>query len=137
VLAMWLGRSATGADLSFAGLGRIEARTSLSAADPGPARSIGNVVVDGAPWAHDVSIPMTAGVAVGLWRGGSPALKTSMMRMAEPQQRQLLAARRESVVRWMQGAARALEGIPTSVKDEDAIAGWAGLPAQPSNLVMS
>ena len=35
-----------------------------------------------------------------------------------------LAAPRESVVRWMQGAARALEGIPTSVKDEDAIAGW-------------
>jgi hypothetical protein len=27
-------------------------------------------------------------------------------------------------VRWLQGAARALEGIPTSVNDEDAIAGW-------------
>jgi hypothetical protein len=36
-------------------------------------------------------------------------------------QRQLLAAPRESVVPWRQGAARALEGIPTSVKDEDAI----------------
>jgi hypothetical protein len=29
-----------------------------------------------------------------------------------------------AVVRWMRGDARALEGIPTSVKDEDAIAGW-------------
>jgi aspartyl-tRNA(Asn)/glutamyl-tRNA(Gln) amidotransferase subunit A len=34
-----------------------------------------------------------------------------------------LAAARESEVRWMRSAARALEGIPTSVKDEDAIAG--------------
>jgi hypothetical protein len=28
------------------------------------------------------------------------------------------------VVRWMRGDARVLEGIPTSVKDEDASAGW-------------
>jgi hypothetical protein len=36
-------------------------------------------------------------------------------------------------VRWMQGAARALQGIPTSVKDEDAIVGLtpkAGLQVQ-------
>jgi amidase len=35
-----------------------------------------------------------------------------------------VAAARPSEVRWMRGDARALEGIPTSVKDEDAIAGW-------------
>jgi len=33
-----------------------------------------------------VSILMAAGIAVGLCRGSSPALNTSMMRMAEPQQ---------------------------------------------------
>jgi hypothetical protein len=49
-------------------------------------------------------------------------------------QRQLLAARRESVVRWMQGAARALEGIPASVKDEDAIAGW---PVTTSSMLIN
>ena len=32
-----------------------------------------------------MSILMAAVMAVGLWRGGSPALNTSMMRMAEPQ----------------------------------------------------
>ncbi|MGH6822168.1 MAG: amidase [Methylocella sp.] len=35
-----------------------------------------------------------------------------------------MAAARESEARWMRGDARPLEGIPTSVKDEDAITGW-------------
>ena len=35
--------------------------------------------------AHEVSILMAAGIGVGLCGGSSPALKTSMMRMAEPQ----------------------------------------------------
>jgi amidase len=35
-----------------------------------------------------------------------------------------MAAARESEARWMRGDARALEGIPTSLKDEDAVAGW-------------
>jgi hypothetical protein len=35
--------------------------------------------------AHEVSIQMAAGIAAGLCRAGSPALTTSMMRMAEPQ----------------------------------------------------
>jgi amidase len=35
-----------------------------------------------------------------------------------------MAAARESEARWMRGDARALEGIPTSVKDEEAVAGW-------------
>jgi hypothetical protein len=32
-----------------------------------------------------VSILMAAGIAIGLCRGGSPALNASMMRMDEPQ----------------------------------------------------
>jgi amidase len=35
-----------------------------------------------------------------------------------------MAAARESEARWMRGDARALEGIPTAIKDEDAVAGW-------------
>ncbi len=35
-----------------------------------------------------------------------------------------MAAARASEARWMKGEARPLEGIPTSLKDEDAIAGW-------------
>ncbi|HET6375560.1 MAG TPA: amidase, partial [Methylocella sp.] len=35
-----------------------------------------------------------------------------------------MAAARESGRRWLKGDARPLEGIPTSVKDEDGMAGW-------------
>jgi NAD(P)-dependent dehydrogenase (short-subunit alcohol dehydrogenase family) len=58
---------------------------SVTAAGPGPARSIGAATGCVASRGHDVSIPIPAGVAVGLWRGSSPALNTSMMCMAEPQ----------------------------------------------------
>ena len=54
------------ANLSFCGLGRMEARTSATAAGPGPARSIGAATADRS---HDVSILMAGGLAVGLWRG--------------------------------------------------------------------
>jgi hypothetical protein len=57
----------------------------VSAAGPGPARSIGAATVGGACRGHDVSILMAGGLAVGLWRGSSPAFNTSMMCMAEPQ----------------------------------------------------
>src|SRR6516162_3440673 len=57
----------------------------MSAAGPGPVRSIDNATADDGARGHDVSILMAGGLAVGLWRGSSPALKTSMMCMAEPQ----------------------------------------------------
>jgi hypothetical protein len=63
----------------------MRARTSAIAAGGGPARPIGTATADDAARAHEVSILMAAGVAVGLCHGGSPALNTSMMRMAEPQ----------------------------------------------------
>src|SRR3974377_2449786 len=67
------------------GLGWIHARTNADAAGPGPARPISAARVDDAGRAHEVSILMAAGTAVGLCRGSSPALNASMMCMAEPQ----------------------------------------------------
>src|SRR5438105_1964949 len=63
----------------------MQARTNATAAGPGPAKQIGTVTADDAGRAHEVSILMAAGIGVGLCRGSSPALNTSMMRMAEPQ----------------------------------------------------
>jgi hypothetical protein len=57
----------------------------LVVAGPEPARPLDDATAEDASPAHDVSILMAAGVAVGLWRGSSPALNTSMMCMAEPQ----------------------------------------------------
>jgi hypothetical protein len=64
--------------------GEIQARTNASPAGLGPARPIGTATANDVARAHEVSILMAAGIAVGLCRGGSPALNTSMMRMAEP-----------------------------------------------------
>ena len=61
------------------------ARTSAVAAGPGPARQIGTAAANEVARAHEVSILTAAGIAVGLCRGDSPAVNTSMMRMAEPQ----------------------------------------------------
>ena len=59
--------------------------TSSVAAGPGPARQIGRAAANEVARAHEVSILTAAGIAVGLCRVGSPAVNTSMMRMAEPQ----------------------------------------------------
>ena len=61
----------------------MAARASGVAAGPRPAIQIGTVAE--VVRAHEVSILMAMGIAVGLFRGGSPAVNTSMMRMAEPQ----------------------------------------------------
>src|SRR5215475_16138951 len=61
------------------------AGTSAVAASPGPGIQIGAARANEVDRAHEVSILMAAGTAVGLCRGDSPALNTSMMRMAEPQ----------------------------------------------------
>jgi hypothetical protein len=42
-------------------------------------------MADAAVRPHEVSILTAAHIALGLWRGTSPALNTSMMRMSEPQ----------------------------------------------------
>src|SRR6516225_8009403 len=59
-------------------------RTSAVAAGPGPARQIGTAATNEVARAHEVSILMAAGIAAGLCRV-SPAVNTSMMRMAAPQ----------------------------------------------------
>src|SRR5262252_6758081 len=63
----------------------MRVRTSAVAAGPGPARQIGTATANEVAQAHEVSILMAAGIAADLDRGSSPALNTSMMRMAEPQ----------------------------------------------------
>src|SRR5215469_6384926 len=60
-------------------------RTSVVAAGPGPTRQIGAAAANEVARAHEVLIQLAAGIAVGLCRAGSPAVNTSMMRMAEPQ----------------------------------------------------
>src|SRR3984885_9028963 len=68
------------------GLCRMQARKGAAAGGPGPARQIGAAAANEVARAHEVSILMAAaGIAVGLCRGDSPALNTSMMRMVEPQ----------------------------------------------------
>jgi hypothetical protein len=62
----------------------VLARTSAAAAAPGPARQIGTATANEVARAHEVSIQVAADIAAGLCRVGSPALNTSMMRMAEP-----------------------------------------------------